>query len=490
MNIADALSQHASARPYAVAIVEDNQPLHFKTLDALIWAAAAYLRRAGIAPGDIVGMTYAHSALHLVALCALGRIGAVTLALSVSDSRALRTAYAQRFGVQWVVSSDPVASLDNLPIVVMGAADLRQRPAESIDGLRFDGGDHPWFIRRTSGTTSEAKGVIFTHNDHLREMRSRAAFYAGPDDRYLAIIDMNMTFGSAEALRTLQCGGTVVIPKTPMQARDMFEAIDRYAITRLAMTPNYLEALVPLLPQDGVRCPTLRDVTVAGMAIPESSRREVRRRMTPNLRIRYGTNETGAITVADGAMQEKFPETVGAVQPDLELEIVDDHDRPLPRGEIGRIRVRTPWMPSGYLNLPEAANKVFRHGWAYTGDMGVLSPEGMLFLKGRVDDMMNFDGIKIMPTDIEEALLQHPAVVEAAAFPASSQRHQNIPMAAVTVRAAVTPEALLDHCSKLLGLRAPVLVAIEPSLPKNEMGKIVKRELAARLANELPAILR
>lgn len=104
--------------------------------------------------------------------------------------------------------------------------------------------------------------------------------------------------------------------------------------------------------------------------------------------------------------------------------------------------------------------------------------------------MMNFDGVKIMPADIEEALLRHPAVVEAAAFPASSERHQHVPMAAVTVRSAVTPEALIAHCRQLLGIRAPALIAIEPSLPRNAMGKILRRELSLRLADKLPAALR
>jgi acyl-coenzyme A synthetase/AMP-(fatty) acid ligase len=147
-------------------------------------------------------------------------------------------------------------------------------------------------------------------------------------------------------------------------------------------------------------------------------------------------------------------------------------------------------MSGGYFNQSGAADRVFRNGWAYPGDIGVLSAEGMLFLKGRADDMMNFDGIKIMPADIEEALLQHPAVVEAAAFPGSSQLHQHIPMAAVTVRAAVTPEALLAHARQLLGMRAPVLISIEQVLPKNAMGKVVKRELASRLEQNLPASLR
>lgn len=119
MNIADSISRHASERPYGVALIEDDKPIHFKTFDGLIWAASAYLRRAGIAPGDVVGITYPHSALYLVTLYALARIGAVSLALSVLDSQVLRMAYAQRFGARWVVAPDPVASLADIPTVLM-----------------------------------------------------------------------------------------------------------------------------------------------------------------------------------------------------------------------------------------------------------------------------------------------------------------------------------------------------------------------------------
>jgi acyl-CoA synthetase (AMP-forming)/AMP-acid ligase II len=188
---------------------------------------------------------------------------------------------------------------------------------------------------------------------------------------------MNMSYGIIECTRTLIGGGTIVTVTLPLRAETVADLIDRYGVTRLALTPNHFNALLPLAPEQGCRYPTIRDVTVAGMAIPETLRAEIRRRLTPNLLIRYGSNETGPMTVADAAMQEKFPETVGAIQPDVELEIVDEHDRPVPRGEPGRIRVRTPWLPTGYLNLAGAVDRVFRNGWAYPGDIGVLSAEGM-----------------------------------------------------------------------------------------------------------------
>ncbi|MEO8558577.1 MAG: class I adenylate-forming enzyme family protein, partial [Rhodospirillales bacterium] len=469
---------------------ENDTVIHYRSLEAAVWAAAAHLRRRGIAPGDVVGVSLPHSALYLVAVYALARIGAVQVSLPLYDPHPMRAAYAARFGVKWVVASDHAAGLPGIGTAILQAGDTRQSSIPVPADLGFAGGDHPWFIRRTSGTTNEAKGIAITHRTVLAEFEAQAACFIGPNDRYLAVVEMGMVYGLGSCERTLFGGGAIVIPPMPFRFVDFFDHVDRYGITRLMLTPNHFDALLPLLPKDGVRCSAINDVTAAGMMMRESLRSEIRQRFSPNLSIRYGSNEAGYLTSADAIMQQRYPETIGAAMPGVELEIVDEHDMPVSRGEPGRIRVRTPWMATGSLNLSGASDRVFRDGWAYPGDIGVLSAEGMLFLKGRADDMMNFDGVKIMPTDIEEALLQHPAVVEAAAFPASSQRHQNIPMAAVTVRAAVTPEALLAYCRRLLGARAPLLISIEQTLPRNAMGKVLKRELSLRLADKLPASMR
>ncbi len=277
MNIADSITRHASERPYAVAIIENDNVVHYGALESAVWAAAAHLRQSGIAPGDVVGVSLPHSALYLVAVYALARMGAVYLALSPHDSQILRATYAERFGIKWVVAADSTAGLAGISTVLLQPGHVRQLSGPIPAGLGFAGGDHPWFIRRTSGTTSEAKGVAFTHRADLREYQSRAVFYPGPDDRYLAVVDMNMSYGIIECARTLFGGGAVVVAKLPVLAQTVLDLIDRYRITRLALTPNYFDVLLPLSPKEGCRCPTVKDVTVAGMAIPEALRREIRR---------------------------------------------------------------------------------------------------------------------------------------------------------------------------------------------------------------------
>jgi len=218
------------------------------------------------------------------------------------------------------------------------------------------------------------------------------------------------------------------------------------------------------------------------MFTPEPLRRELRRRVTANLVICYGTNELWYIASADVATQLSFPEAAGYPVDDVEVEIVDDRDRPLPRGEVGLVRLRGSTLPAGYLDDPEATAKAFRSGWYYPGDLGVLAPEGVLFLKGRADDMINYDGIKIYPAEIEVALQRHPGVAEAAAFPVTIDGYRQLPVAAVVPRGGASAEALVAFCREQIGERAPVKIWLFDTLPKTATGKVLKRELATRLS--------
>jgi len=488
-NVADAITRHASERPWSVAIIEQDSIVHYGTLERMVRTAAWHLHQAGVRPDDVVGVALPHSALYLVAVYALARIGATSTALPLSDPPSVRESFARRFGVRYVVASKPNAGPASVPTIVLRreALDL---PAEAVPAdIRVEGGERNWIIRRTSGTTSEAKGIARTHRASLAKYAGQQEFFHGPEDRVLAVLDLGMSYGLNTCERTIFAGGAVVMPPLPMSETQFLDHIDRYGITHVALTPNYLHVLLPYLPSDACRAPSLTDVSVVGMMIPESLRAEIRKRLSPYLSVKYGSNEAQYLTAADARMQEAYPETVGRALPGVELEIVDDDDRPVAAGEAGHIRARTPWMPTGYVNAPEAAGRTFRNGWIYTGDIGALNGDGMLFIKGRADDMMNYDGIKIMPADIEEALLAHPAVAEAVAFPVASSRHQHLPAAAVLLRQAATGEELGKHCRRRLGMRAPLAISIETTFPRNAMGKVLRGELAEKIAQRLPATL-
>ncbi|MGE0152940.1 MAG: class I adenylate-forming enzyme family protein [Reyranellaceae bacterium] len=485
-NIADVVTRHAEERPWAVAIIENGVAIHYEMLERLIWLTAWRLRQSGIAPGDVVGMALPHSSLYVIAIYALARIGAVSTALPLSDPAPVRESFARRFGVKWVVAAGDGAGPAGIPTVVLTADRLKGAPATVPADIRSDGGERPWNIRRTSGTTSEAKGIAVTHRALLARCRAQMGVFYGPDDRVLSVVSLDTSFGMTACERTLFGGGCIVLPSLPIGEKQFLDYIDRHAVTHVSLTPNFFAALLPVLPTDGCRAPSLRQIAITGMAMAETVRAEIRRRLSRGLLVLYATNEAAYLTGADAEMQEKYPETVGRALPGVELEIVDDQDRPVAAGTAGHVRTRTPWMPEGYVNAPPGGNRTFRSGWIYPGDIGVLNEAGMLFIRGRADDMMNYDGIKIMPADIEEVLLAHPAVADAVAFPVASSRHQHLPAAAVVLKAPVSGQELLAHCSQRLGARAPLAIVFETAFPRNAMGKVVRRELAEKVARQLP----
>lgn len=470
-NIADIIGTRAAASPEATAIIEAGRRLDYRSLDGAIWRAAGWFRRRGVAPGDVVGLAMGNHALHLVAAYALARVGGVQLQLNPAEPPASREALAKRFRAA-VVFSD--ADADPAWLADSGSTD----PA-----LRAPGGDAPWKIVFTSGTTGAPRAVRHTHATQIKWRGiSQSAIPLHATDRYLAAVEMKFVAGLLRCMDTLQAGGTVVLPESRDQSEGLLRDILRHRITYLYLPASWLHPLLALVQPRGMALPEVRILRTGSMVASRGLRDAVVSRLTPNLLISYGTNEVGTpITTAKAPDLARHPETLGAASRDIELGIADEEGRALPAGEIGQVRMRTGGMPAGYLDDAEASAKAFRDGWFYPGDLGLLSPEGLLFYKGRTDERMNFTGIKIYPSEIEAALLEHPAVAEAAAFPVDSEAHQHLPAAAVVLRPGAPPADLDAWCRERLGAHAPVVIATVTALPRSERGKILKRVLAEQV---------
>jgi len=470
VNVADLVAQHAvrTPRAVAIAIAGANQSIDYRSLDRAVRRAAASLRQRGIAPGDVVGLSLHTHAMHLVVSYALARIGAVQLSLPLRDSAEQRQRLAARLGARVTLGEDDLL-----------ADWLREREENLDEGFRAEGGDAGWKIALSSGTTGEPKAALRTHAMALAGFRiQQAATGLLPADRCISFLALDFYAGLTRCVDVHFAGATLVLPP-PVKGRwDPFRLIARERITYLSMVPAQLPGLLRLAPAgEGPCAPRLRLLRLDAMALNEALRRDICARVTPGLFHSYGTNEAGLLAFGLGETLARFPGAVGFAAEGVTLEIVDEAGAALPPGEVGRVRARSPAMAHSYIDDPQASAAAFAAGWYYPGDLGTLSREGLLHIKGRADDLMNFDGIKIYPAEIEAALLSHPGVVEAAAFPLASRRHQQIPAAAVVLRSDCAGE-LLHWARERLGKHAPERILVLPSLPKNAMGKVLKRELA------------
>ena len=167
----------------------------------------------------------------------------------------------------------------------------------------------------------------------------------------------------------------------------------------------------------------------------------------------------------------------------VEAEVVDASDGPLAAGETGRLRYRGPGVATGYHGDPEASREAFRDGWFYPGDLAAIDREGFVTLKGRAKDMILRGGVNIYPADIEATLTGHPAVAEAAVVAWPSREFGEEIAAFVRLSAEVDPDELVAFCrERLARYKCPRAVFPVDDLPRNSAGKVLKAELASRLA--------
>ena len=482
MNIADLIASQARLRPDAPALISGSAKLSFAQLHAAVERGASLLAAEGLGPDDTVGVALGFTPVHVVALLALARLGAVWVQVPVNEDAAKRRAIAQQFKVSAIVAFEKAAGVEGCGLVLCDPALwMRKAPAAPHPGA--SGGERPWCLMLSSGTTGTPRAVVGTHAQAIRlaELQARLVGVQ-PEDRFLCCVSPVLAASQMRLLRHLLSGSAVVFDT----GRELARAIDRHRITHTFVTPVLLESWIKNYRPRMASLKSMRHFASGGGATTAAMGAAFMEKVTPNFFVNYGTVETGMAALADPATHRRHPASIGRVVPWLQAQVVDERDQPLPPGQSGALRFRGDAIASGYFP-PDTATletaKAFRTGWFYPGDIARIDPEGIVTIEGRADDVVNIGGAKVSMAEIERIFAEHPDVIEVAAFRTASPQGWDVLMAAVVVRGAADEEALLEYGRARLGsARAPTRIFRVDALPRNAMGKIARRELA-RLLN-------
>jgi acyl-coenzyme A synthetase/AMP-(fatty) acid ligase len=478
-NLTDAIFARSERDPQAAAIIDAGRLVDYRLLCHGVRLAMHRFREAGWKTGDIVGVSVRDNpALHLIVSLALTRMGATQVSFPARDPLELHLSRVRRLGVTGIVADhEDITGNASVLVIAPDPAWLANTAGPGVvEDYCAPGGDRPWLIVESSGTTGEPKLIVISHACEFERAGRMASIFAHlPGERFFNFTGLNFLIGISQAYRCLSDGGTVAFPPAGLGMEQLLDWIDLHRVNYIACVPLNLHGLLLALRTDTPRLPALRILRTATAPLHVSTLDEVRRRISPNVYIGYGTSEAGMIAIATPAMLAAYPDTVGRLLDGIDLELVDDQDRQLPAGEIGRVRMRAPFIRPPYVGgeTPEQ----FRDGWFYPGDMGVRDETGMLFLKGRADDAMNFQGVMINPSEIESVLRQHPAVIEVAAFSLPSREHHDVPAVAIVSGEPLQIDEMHEFCVAQLGVRAPVQFFRIDAIPRNSMGKILRHRL-------------
>ena len=388
-----------------------------------------------------------------------------------------RTAVAEKLKLKAIITDVKTNATPGIPSVLLDRAALSTGTARVDPGIACDDKDQIWLLLQSSGTTGSPKYAELSHAVAMaRSQRFLPLFNCGIDDRFWPVSRLDFVVAKQRAVYSLHSGAAVCLPVGIPIGPGLIPFLRAAAVTLACGTPSHLHQLIALS-EKAPALPTLRGFEARSATISEPLREAFRARFSPELFVVYGTNEAEALSLASPELQKTVKNTVGMVTSSLELELVDGAGRVVPSGTVGEVRVRGPGVVTEYLDNPGASESTFRQGWFYPGDFARFTPESALVLQGRTDDMMIFDGMNIYPAEIENALMEHPAVIDAAAFPLSSERFQDVPAAAVILREPASENDLASFCAERIGIKHPRVIRIVESFPRNAMGKILKREL-------------
>ena len=275
-------------------------------------------------------------------------------------------------------------------------------------------------------------------------------------------------------------------------AEEVLRLIERHRVTNLFAAPTMIKLLLEHPRLDRFDLGSLKALVYGGGPMLVEDMREALRRLGPCLVQLYGQGESPMTIsylshrdhVVDGTSEQMARlGSAGIPRTEVEVKIVDGEDNELPAGEMGEIATRSDLVMKGYWRDPEATAETLRNGWLHTGDVGYMDGRGYLFLMDRSKDLIISGGENIYPREIEEVLVEHPAVREVAVVGAPDPKWGE----AVTAVVAAVPgrevseEELIDFCrERIASYKKPKRVEFVDELPKNNYGKILKRELRDR----------
>ncbi|PPF17018.1 MULTISPECIES: long-chain fatty acid--CoA ligase [unclassified Rathayibacter] len=507
LSVAAILAEAARRTPDTIAIRVGEQAVDYATLWRQTRAYAGALRAQGIGPGDRVALLVPNVPdfpRGYFAVLALGAVVVPVHALLKHDE----IAYVLRdSGAVALVCAAPLlaegaagADLADVPVLSVMVPDGTASPLPRLEDLAAEATPIDGYVPRspsdtatilyTSGTTGRPKGAEGTHFAIVSQsdVLLMNTFDLHRGDVVLGALPLFHTFGQVCAMNTaFRTAATVVlVPKFDGDAA--LEAMIAHGCTVFEGVPTMYVALLDAATRREDR-PPLRYAVSGGAALPVAVIERFREVFGVEIYEGYGLTETSPVATFNHVGVPPRPGTVGTPIWGVEVEVarpdVTDRVELLPRGELGEIVVRGHNLMKGYLGNPAATAEAVIDGWFRTGDLGTKDEEDYVRILDRTKDMIIRNGYNVYPREVEEVLIGHPAVQNAAVFGIPDERHGQEVMAAVILApsATATAEELIAYANEhLAAFKFPRRVEFVDALPLGPSGKILKRELVARYA--------
>ncbi|MEM9756093.1 MAG: AMP-binding protein [Pseudomonadota bacterium] len=510
MNLAEWLRRTALRSPEAPALFSGAEfRADYAEFARRASAIAATLAAGGVQPGDRVALFLNNCPEYLEAFYGILWAGAATVPINAKlhgreAAWILGNSGARHVFVDAKTGPDLAPHLtDGLAVTdIAGPAFARMRAGSQMARPAPRAADDLAWLFYTSGTTGRPKGVQIT-GGMLTAMA--LSYFADVDevrgeDATLYAAPMSHGAGIYNFMHVIRGARHVVAPSGGFDAAEVLDLAPKIGPVTMFAAPTMVRRLLDVARARGGSGAGLRTIVYAGGPMYEADIREAVEVMGPRFVQVYGQGECPMGITAlsrDDVADRSHPRwrarlnSVGRAQSAVEVAILDESGAELPPGETGEIAVRGPTVMSGYWRNPDATAKTIKNGWLWTGDVGRMDADGYVTLQDRSKDMIISGGSNIYPREVEEVILTHEAVREAAVVGQPDPEWGEIVVAFIVCHrgrdvAPGTLDALcLDHIARF---KRPKVYRFVDSLPKNNYGKVLKTDLREKLMAEEGAL--
>lgn len=478
------------------AIVFEGKRITYDELNRRVNRLANAFLKLGIKKGDKIASMMFNSSDLIEVYFAAAKIGAINVPINYrlvgeevnyiidhSDSSTLVYDKDLRNVIEPLLESKHLNSIsvgekhyfDSINYEELIRASVDSEPDISVDekDLRF--------IMYTSGTTGFPKGAMFTHRNNLWAALSIIITKKYDFNEMVLIVNPLYHMNSyINVIAGLFMGNKIVVMRR-FDPLKMMRLIESEKVTICSVVPTICEKLLEVLKDHEFNTTSWRYCTSTGAPWPFGMKKAFMERFPQVVMAdAYGATEVFSGTLIQGSEILEKPKSVGKPYLDTIIRIVDDQGMELPSGQIGEIIFYGPHVTQGYYNDPVATGEALREGWFYSGDLGYFDEDGYLYLVDRKKDMIISGGENIFSLEIENVLLRNEKIMEAAVVGVPDDQWGEVVKAYIVLRPSVTmsKDEVVNFCQEhLASYKKPRYVEFVDALPKNSLGKILKKDL-------------